>query len=99
MSVAEQLANNGSLAALLAKSTWSEKADVWLEDLVPGDTFTSEDLVKAIGLPDNMNPNSNNAVGAKIRTWSYKKVITHRGYAKTTRVISHARVIALWEKK
>ena len=99
MSVAEQLTNNGALAALLAKSTWSERADVWLEDLLPGDTFTSEDLIKAIGLPDETTPNANNAVGAKIRAWSYRKNIAHRGYSRTTRLISHARVIALWEKK
>ncbi len=99
MNTGEILANNGSLAALLAKSTWSEQADVWFESLLPGDTFTSEDLTNAIGFPDKSNPNSNNAVGAKIRAWSYGRQADRRGYMRTIRSISHARMIVLWEKR
>ena len=99
MNTGEILANNGALAALYAKSTWSEKADVWFESLLPGDTFTSEDLTNAIGFPDKANPNSNNAVGAKIRTWSLGQLTQRRGYMRTIRSISHARMIVLWEKK
>jgi hypothetical protein len=99
MNTAEILANNGALAALLAKSTWSEKADVWFESLLPGDTFTSEDLTNAIGFPDKANPNSNNAVGAKIRAWSHGRQAERRGYMRTIRSISHARMIVLWEKR
>ncbi len=99
MNTAELLANNGSLAALLAKSTWSEKADVWLESLLPGDTFTSEDLTKAIGFPDKSVPNANNAIGAAVRYWSHSHRIERMGFRKTVRTISHSRMIALWEKK
>lgn len=99
MKTGEVLANEGSLAALLAASTWSEKADVWFESLIPGETFTSEDLTNAIGFPDKANPNSNNAVGAKIRAWSHRNQLDRRGYMRTIRSTSHARMIVLWEKK
>jgi hypothetical protein len=99
MKTGEVLANEGGLAALLAASTWSEKADVWFESLLPGDTFTSEDLTSAIGFPDKANPNSNNAVGAKIRAWSHRKQAERRGYMRTIRSVSHARMIVLWEKR
>ena len=99
MNTAEQLANNGGQAALLAASTWSEKADVWFESLMPGETFTSEDLTNAIGFPEQSNPNANNAVGAKVRAWSHSHRVDRRGYMRTIRTISHARVIVLWEKR
>ena len=99
MNTGEILANNGALAALLAASTWSEKADVWFESLFPGDTFTSEDLTNAIGFPDKATLNSNNAVGAKMRAWSHRNQAERRGYMRTIRSISHARMIVLWEKK
>ena len=99
MSTGETLANEGSTAALLAKSTWQERADVWFESLLPGDTFTSEDLTSAVGFPDKVNPNSNNAVGAIVRAWSHSKRIDRRGYMRTIRSISHARMIVLWEKR
>jgi len=99
MTKGEMLANEGALAALYAKSTWSEKADLWFESLLPGDTFTSEDLTNAIGFPDKATPNSNNAVGAKMRAWSHSREMERRGYMRTVRSTSHARMIVLWEKK
>jgi hypothetical protein len=99
MSIGEKLADNGSIAALLAKSTWSEKAEVWFESLFPGETFTSEDLTNAIGFPDASNPNANNAVGAKMRAWSHGRQMERKGYMRTIRSISHARMIVLWEKR
>jgi hypothetical protein len=99
MSIAgEVLANEGSRLALITKSLWSFDADVWLSDLPNGERFTSEDLIDGIGLPDSSNPNSNNAVGAKIRTWSHNRMVERVGFEKTRRVSSHARMIALWEK-
>lgn len=99
MSTGEMLATLGGQAALVAKQEWSDKADAWLETLISGDLFTSEDLVQAIGYPDQRFSNLNNAVGAKIRDWAHKSLSVHRGYAKSTRPVSHARIIKLWEKK
>ncbi len=100
MSIAgETLANEGSRLALITKSLWSFDADVWFGNLASGERFTSEDLIDAIGLPDKSNPNSNNAVGAKIRTWSYGGTVERVGFEKTRRVSSHARMVTIWEKK
>jgi hypothetical protein len=97
--VGERLANEGSQLAIIFQREWSRKAEDWFETLVPGDTFTSEDMITAIGFPAQLTPNSNNAIGSKIRTWSHAGLVTKRGYAKTTRSQSHSRIIALWEKK
>ena len=100
MSIAgETLASEGSRLALITKSLWSFDADVWFGNLASGERFTSEDLIDAIGLPDKSNPNSNNAVGAKIRTWSYGGTVERVGFEKTRRVSSHARMVTIWEKK
>ena len=95
----EELANKGSRLALISKSIWSFDADLWLNDLPVGERFTSDDLINAIGLPDKASPNSNNAVGAKIRNWSHSKKVDRVGLGKALRVSSHGRMIALWEKK
>jgi len=96
--IGEQLANNGATAALTAASEWSLRADMWLDNLIIGDTFTSEDLTNEIGFPNPLTMNDNNAVGAKIRTWSLRAKTKRRGYAKTTRSKSHSRMIVIWEK-
>jgi hypothetical protein len=98
MNTGEKLAINGGMAALLAKVDWSKKADEWFDSLETGTRFTSENLIEAIGLPDSRYPNSNNAVGAKIRTWSHRRAIDRVGFMKADRTVSHARTIFLWEK-
>ena len=99
IAVGEQLANEGSQLALIFQREWSRKAEDWFATLIPGDTFTSEDMINAIGFPDQRTPNSNNAIGSKIRAWSHAGAVIKRGYAKTTRSQSHSRIIVLWEKK
>ena len=96
--IGDTLANNGSKAALFAKVAWSTQADQWFDDLEVGYRFSSEDLVNAIGLPDVRYTNSNNAVGAKIRTWSHQRKIERVGFVKSQRSESHSRMIFLWEK-
>lgn len=97
--VGERLANQGAQLSLIFQREWTRKAEDWFATLIPGDTFTSEDLIAAVGYPDQRSANSNNAIGAKVRTWSQQGLVTKRGYAKTTRSQSHSRIIVLWEKK
>ncbi len=94
----DKLANEGTRLALIAKSIWGFDADLWLNDLPIGERFTSEDLINAIGLPDKSNPNSNNAVGAKVRNWAHQGKVERVGFGKTQRASSHSRMIVLWEK-
>lgn len=97
--VGERLANEGAQLSLIFQREWTRKAEDWFATLIPGDTFTSEDMIAAVGYPDQRSANSNNAIGAKVRTWSQQGLVTKRGYAKTTRSQSHSRIIVLWEKK
>ena len=97
--VGERLANEGAQLSLIFQREWTRKAEDWFATLIPGDTFTSEDMIDAVGYPDQRSANSNNAIGAKVRTWSQQGLVTKRGYAKTTRSQSHSRIIVLWEKK
>ena len=98
LTFADFLAEEGMQLALNAKPEWSKQADDWFASLPLGTEFTSEDLIAAIGLPDSSEPNANNAVGAKIRSWS-KTHTAQIGYRKTIRVTSHSRVISIWRKK
>ena len=94
----ESLANIGSRIALIEKSLWSVDAEMWFIKLKRGTRFTSEDLIEAIGLPEENTLNSNNAIGAKVREWSHDGEISQVGFQRATRLTSHARAIALWEK-
>ena len=94
----EDLANFGTRIALIEKSLWSSDAELWFIKLDRGTRFTSEDLIEAIGLPGEGTINSNNAVGAKMREWSHDGSISRVGFQRATRLTSHARAIALWEK-
>ena len=99
VAVGERLANEGAQLSLIFQREWTRKAEDWFATLIPGDTFTSEDMIAAVGYPDQRSANSNNAIGAKVRTWSQQGLVTKHGYAKTTRSQSHSRIIVLWEKK
>jgi hypothetical protein len=98
MMIGDILANEGAHLALLSKDEWSKRADEWFSLLQEGENFTSEDLVKAIGLPASLKQNKNNAVGAKMRYWA-ENYAERIGYKKTTRTTSHSRMIAVWRKK
>lgn len=99
VAVGERLANEGAQLSLIFQREWTRKAEDWFSTLIPGDTFTSEDMIDAVGFPDQRSINSNNAIGAKVRTWSHQGLITKVGYAKTTRSKSHSRMIVIWEKR
>ena len=97
LTYADFLRDTGMQLALDAKPDWSALADEWFALLPEGTEFTSEDLVNAIGLPDNSAPNSNNAVGAKIRALASKS--DEVGSRKTVRITSHSRRVVIWRKK
>lgn len=97
MTTSATLKLRGMQLALDAKTDWSALADEWFNSLPLGADFTSEDLVRAVGLPDSPLPNSNNAVGAKMRSWSGRT--QEVGYRKTVRITSHSRRIIVWRKK
>lgn len=98
LAMGEALANKGSREALITKAVWSLSADEWFAKLERGTRFSADDLTDAIGFPDAFYPNSNNAVGAKIRHWSHNGEVQRVGFIKSTRTLSHARMIAWWEK-
>lgn len=97
MTTSDTLKLQGMQLALDAKPDWSALADEWFNSLPLGTDFTSEDLIQAVGLPDDSQLNSNNAVGAKIRSWVGRT--QEVGYRKTVRITSHSRRIVLWRKK
>lgn len=97
LTFADFLRDTGMKLALDAKPDWSALADEWFANLPEGTEFTSEDLVSAIGLPDNSALNSNNAVGAKIRSLASQS--TEVGFRKTVRITSHSRRVVIWRKK
>lgn len=97
MTYADFLRDIGMELALESKPDWSARADEWFDNLVEGTEYTSEDLVNAIGLPDNSALNSNNAVGAKIRSLASRS--DEVGFRKTVRTTSHSRRIVVWRKK
>ena len=83
--------------ALATKSNWSDQADEWFAGLEHGAEFTSENLIRAVGLPDTRLSNANNAVGAKMRALSTQS--EEVGYRKSIRITSHSRRIIIWRKK
>jgi len=96
---AEQLAAIGIQQALAARPSWSQLADKWLLQQRKGFVFTSEDLTNEIGYPTEENSlNSNNAVGAKIRTWANAGITFRSSFTKSNNERSHGRLIAEWTK-
>ena len=94
---ADFLRDTGMALALEAKPDWSARADKWFDNLPVGTQFTSEDLIEAIGLPDLVGTNANNAVGAKMRF--FKTRAKEVGFRKTIRITSHSRRIIVWRKE
>jgi ribosomal protein L3 len=72
---------------------WSREAVEWRRTMIEGDTFTADDLVDAIGLPDG-HPNQ---IGALFRQWHEAKAIRPSGTRSSQRASNHARRIQVWE--
>ena len=90
----------GKSAALAAKSEWHALAVNWVRNQPHGVTFTSEDMLAAIGLPSGgIGQHKNNAVGAAMAAISKTGLIQHQGYEKSKRKVSHSAVLSRWRKK
>lgn len=89
----------GQRQAEYADPAWSWRSDaldaIW-ELAASGRTFTADDVVAVVGLPD-FGPNRNNAVGAVFSSAAKRGWIVSTGvYRKSRRPEAHARVIAVW---
>jgi hypothetical protein len=71
---------------------WWTRAEAWLDSHYVGQTFTADDLVAAIGLPEG----SSNAVGAFLRTQRIFGAVEADGFTEATRPSSHGRVLRVW---
>lgn len=96
----ERLKQAGMADAIQAArvARWKEAARAAIDTLaaVPGHTFTADDVIAAVGLPDH-GPNRNNAVGAIMAAAGKRGVIAKTGhYAKSRRPAGHARMVAVW---
>jgi len=73
---------------------WWAEAREFITQLSSGATFTADDLVALIGLPDG----SPNQVGACVRSWAASDLTTPAGYVESTRKSNHGRVVRVWRK-
>jgi hypothetical protein len=90
----------GQKLALDAKPSWSTLADTWFNELSVGETFTSEDMTDAIGMPrDETGMNKNNAVGAKMGALAKARLIVPVDYVKSSKRTSNSAVIRVWMKQ
>lgn len=87
----------GQLQALDAQPTWAQLARRWVEQLAPGQQFTSDDLIEAIGLPRSSEANRNNAVGAVFSAMARAQLIERTPYRiPSTRRERHGGEISVW---
>lgn len=78
---------------------WRDHAMAVLEELAAtGKTFTADDLVARVGLPDDeVGMNRNNAVGAIFSAAAKSGLIVPTGnYIKSRRRTNHSAVLAVW---
>ena len=99
---AQSLRDKGMDIALNADriQIWKAKAEYWLNDKTIYEpntpTFTSDDLILAIGLPDE-GQNRNNCVGALFSHWARQKRIVPTGrYLKSKRTSNHGAIVKEW---
>ena len=94
------LKNEGMARALDASMPWPDMAMAWMNARNRGDTFTSEDVTNAIGLPrGDVGKDTNNAVGAVMNAAARATLIRRIGYVSATRRNSHGAAIGLWVRQ
>ena len=95
----EQLKARGMALAEAAVESWSSEARDAIDYLARrGLPFTSEDVIRLIGLPrGKVGRDANNAVGAVMAGAAKRGVIVQVGHRNAKRASSHAARLALWE--
>lgn len=91
-------AENGMELAVQANrvQTWKEQAERWINAKPQGFEFSADDLVYAIGVPDE-GANKNNVVGAWFNAKSKARAITFTGrMKKSSRVSRHTGITRVW---
>ncbi len=79
-------------------AAWKNAANDWLARQPIGVLFTTDDLVRAVGVPD-IGANRNNVVGAWTSGNARAGRIVFTGrLAKSRRVVRHAGMQRLWRK-
>jgi hypothetical protein len=86
----------GQARAIRKADDWHDMALEWLTEAL-GD-FSADDLVEAIGLPNAVATNRNNAVGAAFTSARRLGLIRRVGWIQSRRAESHGRVVALWSR-
>ena len=93
------LKERGQTRAASAASAWHRAALHFIASLPRASRLTADNLVEALGLPNESATNRNNCVGS-VFTAAHKAGLLERdGYRPSTRPESHGRVIALWVRK
>lgn len=88
----------GMARALAAVPEWKDTAYSALSDLAAaGVPFTADDLLTHVGLPHDVGPNANNAVGAVFNKAARRKLIRATGRRVPSRRRSnHGRYLIEW---
>lgn len=77
---------------------WRDKAEDWIARRSSGTVLTADDLVAAIGLPDE-GVARNNAVGGVFGSWSKRGIVSWAGtFRKSERKIGHGNLQREWVK-
>lgn len=98
LELGEALKEQGQARATDAAQEWHDAATTWMFWLIPGTTFTADDLVLSVGLPNLSAMNKNNAVGAAFTAARRTGLIRRTGWQQSTRPESHGRVVAVWTR-
>lgn len=96
---AEARKQAGMTAAMgMAPKTWNERFVQQVEVFArSGRRFTSEDVVMQVGLPNDVDVNANNAVGALMNSLARQRLIKKTGlHVLAVRPESHGRELAEW---
>jgi hypothetical protein len=95
----DELKDEGMSLAAAAAAEWSAMARDCLEYLAArGTPFTSEDLVRLVGLPrGKVGSNRNNAVGAAISGAARRGLIVEVGRVNARRSPSHSARLTIWQ--
>jgi hypothetical protein len=97
--LARQLAEAGMDAARRAErvQAWKDAAELWLQLRDAGAEVIADDLVSAIGLPDDSRPARNNVLGAMFSAWAKRgAIVWTREFRSSERAVGHGNLQRVW---